>query len=105
MGEIPGAYSQAFAFSNNMDAEFESDEETEDIREGFAAIKLLKETKQRIRAPWAKALIVKVYGKTVGYNFLYVKLMGLWKPAERLNIVDLGRDFFLLRFSLLEDLE
>lgn len=42
MGEIPGAYSQAFAFSDNMDAESESDEETEDIREGLAAIRLSK---------------------------------------------------------------
>lgn len=60
MGEIPGAYSQAFAFSDNMDAESESDEETEDIREGLAAIRLSKEMKQRICAPWAKAIIVKV---------------------------------------------
>lgn len=41
----------------------------------------------------------------MGYNYLHAKLMGLWKPAGRIDMVDLGRDFFLLRFSLLEDLE
>ena len=88
-----------------MDVESELDKETKDIREGFAAIRLSKETKQRIRAPWAKAIIVKVFRKTVGYNYLHAKLLGLWKPAGRIDMVELGRDFFLLRFSLLEDLE
>ena len=105
MGEIPSAYSQAFAFWDHMDAESESDEETKKVKEGMVAISLSKETKQRFRALWAKALIVKVFGKTVGYNFLHAKLMGLWKPAWRVDMVDLGRDFFLLRFSLMEDLE
>lgn len=105
MGEILGAYSQAFSFSDHMDVESKSDEEIEEVREGLATISLFKETKQRIRAPCAKSLIVKVFYKTVGYNFLHAKLMGLWKPARRVDMVDLGRDFFLLRFLLVEDLE
>ena len=105
VGDIPGAYAQAFDFSDNMDAESDSDEELEGICEGMAAVRLSRETKQRIRAPWTKALIVKVFGRTVGFNFLHAKLMGLWKPAGRIDMVDLGRDFFLLRFSLMEDIE
>ena len=31
--------------------------------------------------------------------------MGLWKPSGRVDMVDLGREFFLLRFSIIEDLE
>ena len=66
---------------------------------------LSKETKPRIRAPWAKALIVKVFCKTVGFNFLHAKLMGLWKAAGRVDMVDLGKGFFLMRFLLVEDLK
>ncbi|KAK9999329.1 hypothetical protein SO802_018932 [Lithocarpus litseifolius] len=105
MGEIPGAYSQSLAFSDQMEAESDSDEEFDDIREGLTKICLSKETKQRIRAPWAKALIVKVFGRTVGYNFLHAKLLSLWKPTGRLDMVDLGRDFYLLRFAVRDDLE
>ena len=105
VGDIPEAYPQAFAFSNHMDADSKLDEETEELCDGMAAICLSKETKRRIRALWGKALIVKVFGKTMGFNFLYAKLMGLWKPAGRVDMVDLGRDFFLMRFSLIEDLE
>ena len=48
---------------------------------------------------------MKVFGRTVGFNFLHAKLMGIWKPTGRIDMVDLGRDFFLLRFLLMEDLE
>ena len=40
VGEIPGAYAQAFCFGDSMDAEVDSDEEVETIREGLAAVKL-----------------------------------------------------------------
>lgn len=77
VGELLRAYSQAFAFSNHMEADSDSDKELEEVKEGFVSVSLLKETKQRTRAPWAKALIVKVFGKTVGFNYLHSKLMGL----------------------------
>lgn len=53
-----------------MEAGAESDEEVEDLREGFAAMKLSKEVKHCIRATWASSFIVKVYGKTVGFTFM-----------------------------------
>ena len=55
----------------------------EPLIEGMAEVKLSKETKTRIRAPWSKALIVKVFGRTVGFNYLTFKLNTLWKPATR----------------------
>lgn len=77
MGEMPGVYAQTFDFSEHMDTDSDSDDESSEIREGFAAIRLSKETKQRIRAPWAKALIIKVFGRTVGFSYLHLRIMGL----------------------------
>lgn len=31
--------------------------------------------------------------------------MGLWKPSGRLDMMDLGKDFLLVRFATQEDLE
>ena len=78
----------------------ESDSEVENLKEGFAAVKISKEFKNRIRAPWSDTLIVKVFGRIVGFTYLHSKLMALWKPAGRMDCVDLGCDFFLIRFSL-----
>lgn len=66
-------------------------------------VKISRKDKQRIKAPWAKALIVKVYGRSVSYNFIQAHLQSLWKPVGSLDCVDLGKEFYLVRFSLEED--
>ena len=66
-------------------------------------MKLSKETKARIRAPWSKALIVKVFGRTVGNSYLSSKLNTLWKLAARLDCVNLGKDYFLIKFHCADD--
>ena len=75
----------------------------EPLIEGMAEVNLSKETKTRIRAPWSKALIVKVFGRTVGFNYLTFKLNTLWKPATRMDCVNLGNDYFLIKFYFSDD--
>ena len=99
VGDIPGAYAQAFSFEAVEGIEEESDSELDDLVEGMVNVKLSKETKARIRAQWTKALIVKVYGKSVGYSYLTFKLNALWKPSVRMDCVNLGHGFFLIKFS------
>ncbi|XP_030923116.1 uncharacterized protein LOC115950001 [Quercus lobata] len=105
IGEIPGAYAQAFDFSEYIDNGMESEPESEvdSLRQGVAAVRLSRDIIHRIRAPWSSALIVKVVGRTVGYNFLLSKLHSLWKPKGKIDCVDLECDFYLIRFSLKED--
>ena len=105
VGEIPGAYAKAFDFSDLMDMEADSDKEVEELREGLAAVKLSRETKLRIRKPWTNALIIKLYGRAFGLGVLQSKLNFLWKPAGSLDCVDLGKEFYSVRFSLKEDMD
>ena len=72
---------------------------------GMVAVNLTPDTRRSIRARWNHALIAKVFGRTVGFHYLRSKVMGLWKPAGRLDCVDLGRDFFLIKFGLVEDFD
>ena len=105
VGEIPSAYSQAFNFTKHMDDDEESDSETSGLREGLIAIKFTKEQKRRFRSPGNKALIVKVYGRSVGFSFLHTRLFSVWKPVGKIDCVDLGKEFFLIHFSVKEDCE
>ena len=105
IGDIPGAYTQAFNFSDLMEDDEESDEEVENLREGLVAVKLSKDFKKKIRTPWTRALIVKVYGRGVSLSFLQSRLLSMWKPAGRLDCVDLEQGFFLTRFYLKKDYE
>ena len=88
-----------------MEDDMESDDEVEALHEGLLAVRFSKDLKQRIHTPWAKTLIVKVYGRSVGFNYLHNRLLSLWKPAGRLDCVDLGNGFFLMQFYLREDFE
>nr|POE98890.1 hypothetical protein CFP56_44652 [Quercus suber] len=51
VGDIPGAYKQAFGFEANMDEEVESNVKEVNLCEGMVAISLSKEEKARIREP------------------------------------------------------
>ena len=86
LGDILGAYAQALRFDTTAEFGDESDTELDDLVDGMMDVHLSKETKACIRAPLTKALIVKVYDKTVGYNYLTFK------------INTLGKIFFLNKF-------
>ena len=105
VGDILGAYEQAFKFSKNWEEDYESETKMEPLIEGMAEVKLSKETKARIKAPWSKALTVKVYGRFVGFHYLTFKLNALWKPMAKMDCVTLGKGFFLVRFSCSDDFD
>ena len=102
IGDIPGAFVKAFEFENLMDEDVESDCENEEEavqnRVGWVNVRLSKETKRRIRGPWSKAIIVKLVGRSVGFAYLKSKLSQIWRPLARMDCVDLGYGFFLVRF-------
>ena len=64
----------------------ELDDEFFDLPLGELAVKLCGTTKPRIRSQWANALLVKIFGKTIGYNYLRSRVMGLWKPMGRMDL-------------------
>nr|XP_023917407.1 uncharacterized protein LOC112028949 [Quercus suber]POF04383.1 hypothetical protein CFP56_64544 [Quercus suber] len=103
VGEIPRAFAQAFGVLSDSENDAPSNDENEDLMEGEVAIKLSRETKLHIREIWAHSLIIKVYGRIVGFHFLHYRIMQLWKPAGRLDCIDLGEDFFLIKFGLIDD--
>ena len=47
----------------------------------------------------------KGFRKVSGLSLSSLKIMSLWKPANRLDCVDLGKDFYLMKFGLVEDFD
>ncbi|GAV74524.1 DUF4283 domain-containing protein [Cephalotus follicularis] len=80
-----------------------SDMEEEDNDPSIPIILLSREQKQRIRSPWTHCLIVKVFGKSVGYHYLLTKIHQIWHPNGKFSMVDLGLDFYLVKLSLQKD--
>nr|KYP44679.1 hypothetical protein KK1_033793 [Cajanus cajan] len=60
---------------------------------------------EQLRAPWQEAIIVKLFGKQVGYLTLRDRLKGVWKLVGGYDVMDVGCGFFLVKFDLSEDRE
>lgn len=68
-------------------SEDESNSDNEADEEDCPIIRLSREEKHRIRAPWMKSLVLKVLGRRVGM----------------VSLADLHNDFYLARFNNDED--
>ena len=84
--------------SNEVESDMEDDSDDQ-----IPVILLSKEEKIRIQAPWKSTLIIKAFGKSIGFKFMDFKIRLLWKPRGDMQCIDLGLDFFLVRFRLSED--
>ena len=103
LGDLPGAYAQAFQFNPLKEDETFSDDEVDELSEGVAAVRFSGDDKARIRGRWAFTLIIKPFGRNVGFHFLHNKILALWKPAGHLECIDLEFGFYLIRFGLAKD--
>ncbi|KAL7213410.1 hypothetical protein ACSBR2_016017 [Camellia fascicularis] len=103
-----------FYFDDSMDsisADEVEDEEDAPIHEetlhpaqqGIPQVHLPKKLLDQIRRPWANTLIVKLLGKTIEYKMLCTRVKNLWGLQEDFNVIDLGNNYFLFKFSSLED--
>ncbi|PHU15780.1 hypothetical protein BC332_16985 [Capsicum chinense] len=55
--------------------------------------------KSRLYSPWRNSLIIKVVGRKLGHQLLKSKLQNLWKSSEELPLMNLGHDYFLIKFT------
>lgn len=60
--------------------------------------------KSRLYQPWQYSIIVKVYGRKVDHLSLKQKLQTMWKPTESLSLIDLGNEFFLIKYQKEENM-
>ena len=105
IGVIQGAFEQAFGFSSFMQEDSDSDTEVEEFQGEDVRIIVSKEEKARIRAPWHQTLIVKTFGRTIGFHYLSSRISAMWKPNGSMECIDLGFDFYLVKFSLAKDVD
>lgn len=80
------------------------DKYTLQYEEGIPSIKVSAAEKKRLSRPWKNAKIVKLLGRSIGYNILLRKLQSLWQPKGQMTVVDLGEDFYLVKFWIEDDL-
>ncbi|XP_019152395.1 PREDICTED: uncharacterized protein LOC109149188 [Ipomoea nil] len=79
--------------------------EQEDDDPMCPVVKLTKEEKRRMRRRWENTLIIKVLGKTVGYNYLLRRLRTIWNPKSGMDLIAIQNGYHLVRFASVADYE
>ncbi|XP_038687586.1 uncharacterized protein LOC119986972 [Tripterygium wilfordii] len=84
--------------SDDEEEAMEEEEETD-----CPVIRVSKKEKRRLRSPWRQTLIIKILGRSIGYNFLLRKINNLWRPKAFMELVAIGNDYFLVKFASKDD--
>ncbi|XP_009801431.1 uncharacterized protein [Nicotiana sylvestris] len=75
-----------------------------DLQEGIRTIHLTEEDKNRMYLPWRYSLIIKLLGKRIQHQYLKKKLQKMWKPSDNFPLIDLGSDYFIVKFNKEENM-
>lgn len=70
---------------------------------GYPKVELPQEVLKQLRQPWENTLIIKLLGKTIGYNMLLQRVRKLWALQTDFKTIDLGANYFLLRFDMVDE--
>ncbi|CAL5432622.1 unnamed protein product [Camellia sinensis] len=110
---LPGSSFMAALTSDNTKLWYQGDSDDEDTTLHEAAdtqmvpdcprITVLPEELSTLRAPWRKALIVKVLGRAVGYRLLTQRMKQIWQLQHSIDVVDVGEGYYLVRFTCKAD--
>ncbi|KAJ8434625.1 hypothetical protein Cgig2_033111 [Carnegiea gigantea] len=80
------------------------DDEPPEEEDPMCPMILLTAAKKRIlQVPWRNALIIKMFDKGIGFLQLKRRLKTKWVLKGDFSLIDIGRDYYVTRFSNLED--
>nr|XP_016479712.1 PREDICTED: uncharacterized protein LOC107800955 [Nicotiana tabacum] len=68
-------------------------------------ISLSLEDRQRIYEPCKYSIIIKLVGKRMLHHYLKRKIQDLWKPTENFPLIDLGEDYYIIKFTKKENMD
>lgn len=74
-----------------------------DGEEGEPVITIGQEVLEAMNGLWKRCMILKVLNRNVGISVLQRKLRELWKPVGWMQVTDLPRQFFMVRFEKEEE--
>ena len=87
--------------TNDWVSDDEEDEHEENENPCCPKLWLSKEEKGIIGKPWRQTLITKLLVDL--YKTLFQRINSLWKPKAVIDLVEMDKKFFLVKFDAMED--
>lgn len=66
---------------------------------------MTKMEKMEARRPWRNSLIIKLVGRSIGYQFLWRRIQAMWKTQGEPMLIDLSNNFFIVKLNKREEYE
>ncbi|CAL8176299.1 unnamed protein product [Prunus armeniaca] len=73
--------------------------------EDILSIKFSESIKDCLYRPWRTSVIIKLMGRPLMYNFLHARLLQRWALKGPMSLIDLGNNYFIVKFLLEEDMQ
>ena len=74
--------------------DMDSDDDADDA--SCPTIKLTRDEKRRIRIPWKNSLIIKLFDRKLGYEFLMRRLKAKWNLKGEIALTDVGHAYYVV---------
>ncbi|KAK9906138.1 hypothetical protein M0R45_002844 [Rubus argutus] len=81
-----------------------SDCKTQELARG-PSIQFSEKVEEDLCKPWRNTIVLKPLGRPMAYSFLLDRLIPRWKVKGPWYLIDIPNDFFLVRFTLKEDMD
>ncbi|MBA0702027.1 hypothetical protein Goari_022739 [Gossypium aridum] len=70
---------------------------------GIHSIRCLDRVHKEMEKCMVLTMVIKLLGCRISFNALLNKIYALWKPNNTIQLMDLGKDYFLVRFQYEKD--
>lgn len=69
------------------------------VEDGVPSIDFSERIYGLIDESMSRTLVVKLFGRKIGYTVLWNKVCELWKPSRRFQLMDIENDYYSLKFE------
>ncbi|KAH1106426.1 hypothetical protein J1N35_010194 [Gossypium stocksii] len=91
--------------SEDKDLDFLEGDVMKSTANGILSFKFSNRIKQILVKEMELTLVIKLLGRNIGYVVLYNRISILWKPSKPFHIMDIGNDYFFVKFQSNEDFD
>ncbi|XP_016715514.1 uncharacterized protein [Gossypium hirsutum] len=82
----------------NGDFDLLTDDVQISIVNGIPAINFFDRVKDILLKEMELTVVIKLLGRSIGYNTLHNRISSLWKPISQFHLMDIENGYFLVRF-------
>nr|GLL45963.1 uncharacterized protein LOC109183389 [Ipomoea trifida] len=84
-------------FEDDIIVDSDVEDEPSERDDGIPVVRFSKKVREDLVKPWRNALLVKYLGKPVAFSLFQQRMLRLWNPSGKIELIDIGSGWFIVR--------